>query len=210
MYVNHNGLSMILQRIVAATALVVLAPLGAIVALLIRGDSPGPILFTQNRVGQMGRTFRIYKFRTMHVDQRHHKLESERGGLCFKMRKDPRVTRIGYWLRRGSLDELPQLINIVKGEMSFIGPRPFLMEYVSLYSDYHSKRHAVMPGITGLAQVWGKNRLDWKRKLDLDVQYVENIGLALDFKIILLTIRYFLNGCPGSYPAEKFTGYSTN
>ena len=198
MYVNHNGLSMILQRIVAATALVVLAPLGAIVALLIRGDSPGPILFTQNRVGQMGRTFRIYKFRTMHVDQRHHKLESERGGLCFKMRKDPRVTRIGYWLRRGSLDELPQLINVVKGDMALIGPRPALPEECDAYAHDHLERLGRLPGITGLWQVSGRADTTFDEQMVLDIRYVRDQSPLMDFSILLRTIPVVLTG-KGAY-----------
>lgn len=156
----------------------------------------GQVFFVQQRPGYLEIPFNMYKFITMSND--------------FEKTDEQRITTFGKVLRKLSLDELPQLVNILKGEMSFIGPRPLLMEYVSLYSDYHSKRHIVMPGITGLAQVWGKNRLDWTRKLDLDVEYVEKIGLTLDLKIVMLTIRYFLNGCPGSYPAEKFTGYSTN
>lgn len=152
------------------------------------------LFFVQTRLGYLERPFKMYKFITM--KEENSKTDEER------------ITPFGSFLRKLSLDELPQLVNIIKGEMSFIGPRPFLIEYLPLYSDYHKKRHWVMPGITGLAQVTGKNDVAWSTKLDLDAYYSENISFFLDIKIVMLTISYFLKGCPGSYPATKFAGYS--
>lgn len=176
----------------AVVLLCLLGPLMLFIAMVIYLEQRR-VFFIQTRPGYLGKPFRIYKFSTMDDDMSKTDMN--------------RVTRIGFFLRKLSLDELPQLWNILKGDMSFIGPRPFLMEYLPLYSDHHQQRHYVMPGVTGLAQVTGKNKVSWTEKLDLDVYYSRHINFFLDVKIILLTINYFLKGCPGSYPATKFVGY---
>ncbi|MEQ6118114.1 sugar transferase [Reichenbachiella sp. MALMAid0571] len=176
------------DKIIAIALLILLSPIIIIIALILY-FTHGKVFFTQTRPGYLERPFRMYKFITMTDDNAE------------------RVTPFGQVLRKVSLDEIPQLWNIIRGDMSFIGPRPFLMEYLSLYSDYHKKRHYVMPGITGLAQVTGRNDVAWPDKLDLDVYYSDNLSFFLDCKIVLLTIVYFIKGCPGSYPATKFSGY---
>lgn len=160
-------------------ALVVLAPVLAIVAMLIRIFLGAPVLFAQPRPGLGGRAFTMFKFRSMrHVDP-------ERGLAG----DEERLTRFGRILRSTSLDELPALWNVLKGDMSLVGPRPLLVEYLPLYSDEQARRHQVRPGITGLAQVNGRNSIDWDEKFRLDVEYVDTRNLALDVKIIADTVR---------------------
>lgn len=141
------------------------------------------ILFRQMRPGKNGKIFSIYKFKTM-TDEKN-----ENGELLSDKK---RLTKVGKFIRSTSLDELPQLINVIKGDMSFIGPRPLLVEYLSLYDIQQSRRHEVRPGITGWAQVNGRNAISWKKKFELDVWYVDNISFILDFKIFLLTIKKVL------------------
>ena len=189
---GYNTIKQIIDRVAAIVFLLVLSPALFMIGLLLFLIE-GKVFFIQERPGYQGRPFKMYKFITMSEDD--------------SMPDNLRVTRFGFLLRKLSIDELPQLINILKGEMSFIGPRPFLKEYLPLYSDHHMARHQVMPGITGLAQVSGKNEVTWQEKLDLDVHYVNHISFGLDVKIVGLTVMYFLRGCPGSYPAERFKGY---
>lgn len=185
------------ERTLCALALVVLLPLLLALAVAVRRDSAGPALFRQVRVGRDGRPFTMYKFRTMQVDAEAvrdglaTRNESE-GGVLFKMRADPRVTRIGVVLRRYSLDELPQLLNVVLGSMSLIGPRPALPAEVSCYGDDSRRRLAVKPGLTGLWQVSGRSDLSWEESVRLDVAYVDNWSLALDARIVLRTARAVL------------------
>lgn len=163
----------------AAAGLVLCAPLFALIALLVKVGSPGPVFFRQVRPGLHGRPFVIYKFRTMReaCDESGNPLPDEK-----------RLTRLGKWLRNTSLDELPELFNVLKGEMSLVGPRPLLMEYLDCYTSEQARRHEVKPGITGWAQVNGRNAITWEEKFKLDVWYVDNWSLWLDLKIILLTI----------------------
>ncbi|MGB9792451.1 MAG: sugar transferase [Thermacetogeniaceae bacterium] len=142
-------------------------------------DSPGPVLFRQVRPGLHGKPFVIYKFRTMRkaYDEEWRPLPDEQ-----------RLTRLGKWLRSTSLDELPELLNVLKGEMSLVGPRPLLMEYLDRYTPEQARRHEVKPGITGWAQVNGRNAISWEEKFRLDVWYVDNWSLWLDLKIILITL----------------------
>ncbi|MFZ5992728.1 MAG: sugar transferase [Deinococcota bacterium] len=163
----------------AGLAIVLLSPLIAIVAYLVRRNLGSPIFFTQRRPGLNGKPFIMYKFRTM-SDAR----DSE-GKL---LPDDQRLTRFGQFLRSTSLDELPELWNVIKGEMSLVGPRPLLMKYLELYTPEQARRHEVKPGITGWAQVNGRNALTWEEKFKLDVWYVDNWNLALDLKIIWLTL----------------------
>ncbi|KRE62024.1 sugar transferase [Nostocoides sp. Soil756] len=186
------------DRVLGAAALVFLAPILLALAVLIRRDSQGPVFFRQERVGEGGRVFSMYKFRTMVPDAEARLAElrtaSEGNGVLFKMRSDPRVTRVGAVLRRFSLDELPQLINVVRGEMSLVGPRPPLASEVDLYESDAVRRLRVRPGMTGLWQVSGRSDLSWLDSVRLDLWYVDNWSLALDAQIILRTARAVFRG----------------
>jgi exopolysaccharide biosynthesis polyprenyl glycosylphosphotransferase len=179
----------------AAIALILTAPLYLTIALLIRLDSPGPIFYKQTRVGLRGREFKVWKFRTMvtNADQLQKGLESQnemQDGIMFKMKDDPRITKIGTLLRRYSLDELPQLFNVLLGEMSLIGPRPFPLRDVQKFDAHHFIRHEVLPGITGLWQVSGRSEItDFEEVVRLDTTYIENWSLWLDFQILLRTVK---------------------
>ena len=180
------------DRVVALVALLVLAPLMLTIAAAVRLTSTGPALFCQTRVGRDGREFRIYKFRSMRVTAEEELAalvaqNEAADGLLFKIRKDPRITRVGGWLRRLSLDELPQLINVVKGEMSLVGPRPPLPAEVAKYASDVRRRLLVKPGLTGLWQVSGRSDLSWEQSIRLDLHYVENWSLALDVMILWKT-----------------------
>ena len=209
LHVEHPRLaggSRVVKELVdrVAAALLLLCALPALLALaaMIRLDSRGPVLFRQVRVGRNGREFLIWKFRTMHVDaeQRLAGLRhlNEQDGLLFKMREDPRVTRVGRWLRRLSLDEVPQLGNVLAGQMSLVGPRPPLPVEVAAYGDDVRRRLAVKPGMTGLWQVSGRSDLPWEEAVRLDLRYVENWSLSLDFVIMLRTVSAVLRSS-GAY-----------
>ena len=165
---------------VSIVCLILLLPIMPLVAVLIRLKLGTPIMFTQERPGLNGKPFVLYKFRTM-TDGR-----DENGEL---LPDHLRLTSFGKWLRKLSLDEVPQLFNVIKGDMSLIGPRPLLTEYLSLYTDEQAKRHHVKPGMTGWAQINGRNAITWEEKFKLDVWYVENQSFLLDLKIVLLTIK---------------------
>ena len=168
---------------VAASALVLGAPVIAATALLVYADVGRPLLFRQDRVGRGGRIFELVKFRTM-------KHAVDRDGR--PLPDAERLTRIGRFLRASSLDELPQLVNVLRGEMSLVGPRPLLVEYLPRYSPEQARRHEVEPGITGLAQVAGRNALSWPEKFALDVYYVDHGSLALHLKILARTVARVL------------------
>ncbi|HEX6685485.1 MAG TPA: sugar transferase [Candidatus Limnocylindrales bacterium] len=182
----------LVDRAAASLLIVLLAPLFAFIAIAIRRDSPGPILFRQTRVGRDVREFTIFKFRTMQVDAELRRKDlvhlNEYDDVMFKMRDDPRVTRVGRWLRRYSLDELPQLFNVVLGQMSLVGPRPPLPDEVAAYADDVRRRLAVKPGMTGLWQVSGRSDLPWEEAVRLDLRYVENWSLSMDLVIMLRTL----------------------
>lgn len=187
-----------LDILVSATALLLLLPLLALIALLIRLDSPGPVLFVQRRVGFHGREFQVFKFRSMFLDA-EKRLESvlagnERSGPVFKMRQDPRVTRAGRPLRRCSLDEVPQLINVLRGEMSLVGPRPALPREVALYTPLQRCRLSVVPGLTGLWQVSGRANLSFEESVALDLEYVQRQSVWLNIVLILRTVPAVLTG----------------
>ena len=186
----------------AFVGLVLGAPFMALIALAIRLDSPGPIIFRQMRVGAGGRLFEIYKFRSMRAGA-EAELEQlrdldETDGPIFKIHDDPRMTRMGRFLRRTSLDELPQLWNVLRGEMSLVGPRPPLPDEVNGYVEWHKKRLEVRPGMTGLWQVSGRSLLSFDEMVLLDIYYIENWSLWLDFKILVRTIPQVLRG-DGAY-----------
>lgn len=187
--------------LVAGCALLALSPLLVLIALLVRGDG-GPALFFQERIGLDGRRFRMVKFRSMAVDaeERLGALTARASGnrVLFKMRHDPRVTHVGSVLRRHSLDELPQLWNVLRGEMSLVGPRPPLLSEVETYEEWVQRRLLVKPGITGLWQVSGRSDLSWEDSVRLDLYYVENWSLTGDLVILLRTARCLLTG-EGAY-----------
>jgi lipopolysaccharide/colanic/teichoic acid biosynthesis glycosyltransferase len=168
---------------IACLAAVVVLPLMAVIAIVIRLDSRGPALLRQTRVGRHGEDFELLKFRTMVVGA--HTMGS--GWLIAE--RDPRITRVGHFLRRWSLDELPQLFNVLRGDMSIIGPRPTLRYQVDQYTDFQRRRLEVRPGITGWAQVQGRNDLSWPARIELDVHYVEHRSLRLDLEILRRTVR---------------------
>jgi exopolysaccharide biosynthesis polyprenyl glycosylphosphotransferase len=178
--------------IASAFALIVLFPVFLLIAIAIRLDSPGTILFRQKRVGYRGKIFTCYKFRSMRMDAEELKKslqkQNERGGPVFKLRNDPRVTRVGAFLRRSSLDELPQLFNIFNGDMSIVGPRPGLPQEVEKYSPTALRRLAAPPGLTGLWQVSGRAKLSFDEMVELDLRYINNRSLWANLKIILKTI----------------------
>lgn len=170
----------------AVVLLVLLAPLMLVLALVVRCSGGGPALYRQTRPGVHGAPFQIVKFRSMRSDVVLERAGADADHL--------RITPIGRVLRATSLDELPNLINVVRGEMSIIGPRPHLMSYLDLYTERQSRRHEVRPGITGLAQVRGRNALDWTTRLEYDVEYVEQRSFALDVRILFATVRVVLTG----------------
>lgn len=179
------------DRGAAALALALLLPMMAAIALAIRLSDRDPALFRQVRVGKDGKFFTVYKFRTMVIDAERLQAQlltrSDGDGVMFKMRSDPRITPLGGWLRRHSLDELPQLLNVLKGDMSLVGPRPALPAEASAYADHVRRRLVVKPGITGLWQVNGRSDLSWDEAVRLDVNYVENWSLVLDLQILWKT-----------------------
>ncbi|HAX75269.1 MAG TPA: glucosyl transferase, partial [Cyanobacteria bacterium UBA11372] len=190
--------------VASSIILLLISPLLLLIAFSIRFDSPGPIFFKQTRIGLKGRRFKVWKFRTMVINAEKliKELEAKnemKGGVMFKMKDDPRVTRVGKFLRRYSLDELPQIFNVLLGEMSLVGPRPFPLRDVEKMSENHFIRHEILPGITGLWQVSGRsNVVNFDEVFRLDLIYIQNWSLALDFQIMLQTIKVVL-GHEGAY-----------
>lgn len=187
----------IIDVLCSLAGMLVLFPVFAMVALLIKWeDSKGPVFFYQTRVGKNGQPFRMYKFRSMVTDAEarlpHLLQQNEIDGAMFKMKDDPRITSIGKWIRKTSIDELPQLYNVLKGEMSLVGPRPALPREVEKYSDYDRKRLLVTPGCTGLWQISGRNHLSFREMVELDLEYISQQKISLDVKIILKTFRMLL------------------
>jgi exopolysaccharide biosynthesis polyprenyl glycosylphosphotransferase len=179
------------DRLMAAIALLLLSPLFLVVVMAIRLGDGGPALFRQERVGKGGQPFVLFKFRTMLVDAERQKSQldelNETDGVLFKIRRDPRVTRVGAMLRRWSLDELPQLINVLIGNMSLVGPRPALPAEAAVYGAHVRRRLVVKPGMTGLWQVNGRSDLSWDESVRLDLRYVENWSFMLDLQILWKT-----------------------
>lgn len=176
----------ILDLIGSAMGLLFLLPLFGLIAIGVRWDSPGPIFFRLAVAGRRGRAFLQWKFRTMVKDAR------ETGHPYETSADDPRITRVGQFLRRWSLDELPQLWNVLRGDMSLVGPRPTFVEVAKLYSPEEARRLDVRPGLTGWAQVHGRNKLSWERRVELDLEYIQRYSLWLDMKILCRTIPALL------------------
>ncbi|WP_369414008.1 sugar transferase [Aquibacillus saliphilus] len=191
----------LIDVVISLILLTVLSSLVLVIAFLIRIKLGTPILFKQLRPGLNGKAFYVYKFRTMNNET------DEKGNL---LSDDYRLTGLGQFLRKYSLDEFPQLINVLKGEMSLVGPRPLLLEYLPLYTKEQEKRHNVRPGITGWAQVNGRNAINWEEKFKLDTWYVNNYSLLLDFKIMIKTLSKVVKkegiNYQGHVTMEKFKG----
>lgn len=197
----YSKIKRILDFIISLIAFIVFSPVLLVVAVLVYIKLGSPIIFKQDRPGKDGRIFKMFKFRTM-LDS-YNKFGED-------LPDEERLTKFGKILRSTSLDELPELINVIKGDMSLVGPRPLLVEYLDLYSEEQNRRHDVRPGITGWAQVNGRNSIGWNEKLNLDVEYVDNLSFLLDIKILFLTVykvfkRDGINQ-DGNVTIEKFTG----
>ncbi|MBL3655377.1 sugar transferase [Fulvivirga sediminis] len=189
------------DRLVALIAFICLFPVFLIVTLLLILANNGNAFFTQSRPGHKGKVFRVIKFKTMTDEKDQH------GEL---LPDDKRLTKVGSFVRKTSLDEIPQLLNVIKGDMSFVGPRPLLVEYLELYDEVQIKRHDVKPGITGWAQINGRNAISWQQKFAYDVWYVENQSFWLDIKILFLTVFKVFKAegisAEGQVTIEKFKG----
>jgi exopolysaccharide biosynthesis polyprenyl glycosylphosphotransferase len=214
---RYFGSQALLKRamdiVVGALMLIVASPLMLVIALLVKRSSPGPVLFRQERLGKDGRPFCFYKFRSMDSnsnDAIHRQFaamfitgdetgcaESNAGDKVFKLKADPRVTNIGAWLRKNSLDELPQLFNILKGEMSLVGPRPPIAYEIENYQPWHMERLKAVPGLTGLWQVSGRSSVSFEEMVRLDVQYINNWSIWWDISILLRTLPVVLWGTGG-------------
>jgi lipopolysaccharide/colanic/teichoic acid biosynthesis glycosyltransferase len=189
-----------LDLIVAALVLALLSPLIAVAALLIKLESRGPVLYRQRRVGRGGEPFDLWKLRTMVPGA------EAMGAGIYVLQGDPRITRIGRRLRRFSLDELPNLVNVIRGEMAIVGPRPTVQAQVDRYTERQRRRLEVKPGITGWAQVNGRTSLPWAERIELDVWYVEHRSLWLDLRILAKTVRMLASG-QGLYSEELKQGW---
>jgi len=195
---SHKGICMPVQQLLAACVLVVLAPLLLLVGFAIRLESKGPALYKQQRVGRHGKRFSLYKFRSMVLDQRSDQSVPDtainiRKGLCPKYKNDPRVTRLGHILRVWSIDELPQLLNVVRGEMALVGPRPALVKEVNKYPDAALARLNILPGLSGLWQVSGRADTTFEQQIELDLRYVKNASPTYDVLILLRTVSAVLS-----------------
>lgn len=206
--VLYERVKRLLDIALALTLLIVLSPLMLLIAIAIKLDSPGPVMFVQRRTGRYGKPFNFFKFRSMSYGVDHGSVHREfarryaNGELDASERHEVHkpasngrvITRVGKWLRRSSLDELPQLWNILKGDMSFVGPRAWADYELENYKDWHYRRLEVLPGLTGLAQISGRSSLSFDQIIRLDIEYIENRSLWLDLKIMLLTIPVVLTG----------------
>lgn len=200
---GHRGIPVLLQQLAALLGLIVISPLLLIVMLLIKCESRGPVLFCQVRVGEFGRHFNMYKFRSMYLEndprfQAPDPTKSSRDGVCKKYINDPRITRIGRFIRKYSIDELPQLLNVVLGDMCLVGPRPALAIESYQYSFAQQQRLNSKPGLTGLWQVSGRADTSFNEQINLDTTYVKQQSIWLDLKILYLTVPAVL-GAKGAY-----------
>ena len=199
---SYDSVKRVLDILAASVGLIVLSPVFAVVAVSVAANLGRPVLFKQDRPGRNGRVFRLYKFRTMkNIDQ-----------VRSLVTDGQRLTEFGRVLRSTSLDELPTLINVFKGDMSIVGPRPLLVQYLDRYTPLQARRHEVRPGITGLAQVSGRNALSWEEKFALDINYVDNHSISLDLRIVAATFLSVVKrdgiSSEGHATANEFTGIS--
>ncbi|TNE28789.1 MAG: sugar transferase [Bacteroidetes bacterium] len=185
----------VLDRLLGITCFVLAIPFLCITAVLVYLFISHKVVFVQERIGYRERPFKLYKFRSMRSDG-YYAAENES------------IPRVGRFIRKFGLDELPQLLNVIKGEMSFVGPRPLLPEYLALYTLEERKRHHVVPGITGLAQVSGRNEIEWKKRFTFDLQYVQEISFGLDLRILVKTALVLMKGSD-SMPPQKFEGHTS-
>ncbi len=196
--VPYNVVKRAFDIVIAFTILVITSPIMLIAAILVRCTSKGPIIFVQERVGRGGKTFSCLKFRSMCADAEKLKADlmqqNELSGPVFKIKNDPRVTPVGRWMRKLSIDELPQLWNVLRGDMSIVGPRPPLPSEVAQYTVHQQQRLAVRPGLTCLWQINGRSNVDFDRWVELDLAYIENMSFITDVKIVLQTIPAVLFG----------------
>lgn len=194
-----DGLKRAFDTLSSGVLLLILSPLFLLIGLLVKLEDGGPVFFAQTRVGRFGREFQMYKIRSMCLDaeQRLKDLLADnhhREGITFKIKDDPRITRVGKWLRKFSFDELPQLYNVLIGDMSLVGPRPPVPREVSLYAPAHRRRLAIKPGITCIWQISGRSEIDFSGQVRLDVNYIESQSLWTDLKILARTIPAVLSG----------------
>ncbi|WP_010240448.1 sugar transferase [Clostridium arbusti] len=189
--ITYHFLKRVIDICGALIGIILLSPVFIIITIAIKIDSKGPVIFSQSRVGKNDKLFKMYKFRSMVVDAEKLliklKDKNEMSGPMFKMKNDPRITRIGKFTRRTSIDELPQLFNILKGDMSFVGPRPNLPSEVAKFSDYHRLKLLVKPGLTCYWQVMGRNEIDFEDWIRLDIKYIEERNIWRDIKLIFKT-----------------------
>ncbi len=201
-FAYEETLKRLLDIVLATAGLIALLPVWICIAIAVKLDSPGPAIFVQDRLGLQGRRFRFYKFRSMYSDAEKRLSEvlahNEIDGPVFKMRNDPRISRVGAFLRRTSLDELPQLINVLKGEMSLVGPRPPLPREVEQYRPGDHIRLSVKPGLTCLWQISGRSNVGFDQWMEYDREYVRNMSLLLDVQILLRTVWVVIS-CRGAY-----------
>lgn len=188
----YHGVKRVFDLFAATCGIIILSPLMLIIATLIKFEDHGPIFYRQKRIGQNGKAFEMYKFRSMFVnaDQMLDELKEENDveGPMFKMKDDPRITQIGHFIRKHSLDELPQFLNVIKGDMSLVGPRPPLPSEVAEYSDYDKQRLYVIPGCTGLWQATERNEVGFNEMVQLDIQYIQKASFIFDLWIIWKTV----------------------
>jgi len=199
--INYNFLKLLFDITVACVSFIILSPIFLLVIIVLFIFNRGNVFFFQPRPGRYGKIFKIIKFKTM----------NDRRNSAGELLPDAdRLTAVGKFIRKTSLDEIPQLLNVIKGDMSLVGPRPLLIEYLPLYNDIQQRRHEVRPGITGWAQVNGRNAISWEQKFEYDVWYVTNISFLFDVKILFLTIRKIFRSegisSSTSVTMEKFTG----
>ncbi|MEM6301259.1 MAG: sugar transferase [Pseudomonadota bacterium] len=193
----REGLYPIVKRVtdvaISALGLLLLAPFFVLLALLVKAESRGPVFFSQTRIGRRGRSFRCWKIRSMYIDAEERKLALQAhnemvGGTIFKMKRDPRITRVGRFIRKASIDELPQLWNVLLGDMSLVGPRPPVPAEVVLYSSRHRQRLSVKPGITCIWQVSGRSDIPFEAQVELDIKYIEKRSFIYDLSLLLATV----------------------
>ena len=188
----YHGVKRVFDFLAAACGIIILSPLMLIIAVLIKSEDHGPVFYKQKRIGQNGKAFEMYKFRSMFVnaDQMLAKLKEQNDvdGPMFKMKDDPRVTKIGHFIRKHSLDELPQFLNVLRGDMSLVGPRPPLPSEVEEYSEYDKQRLFVIPGCTGLWQATERNEVGFNEMVQLDIEYIQRAGFLFDLWIMVKTV----------------------